>query len=48
VALTRRQAKHVTRWSPAAIADALASDLTQLATTGHRPLRLDDWLPVRQ
>jgi glycosyltransferase involved in cell wall biosynthesis len=48
VALTRRQAEHVTRWSPAAIADALASDLTQLAATGHRPLRLDDWLPVRQ
>ncbi|MGH9214178.1 MAG: glycosyltransferase family 4 protein [Acidimicrobiales bacterium] len=45
--LAQRQAAHVARWSPAAIADALAADLSDLATTGHRPLRLDDWLPVR-
>jgi glycosyltransferase involved in cell wall biosynthesis len=44
--LARRQAVHVTRWQPAAVADVLASDLHDLAAAGHRPLRLDHWLPV--
>lgn len=47
-ALAGRQAEHVARWSPPAIAEALVADLTDVSATGHRPLRLSDWLPVEQ